>query len=120
MNVGSLVQGGHLRHGSNRDSLLWYTDPQLNASWRTISTAGLIAILETEFQPHGEDAEIFPELNDTRFAQRVHNLVCARWQECEQDKASDVLGLAPAIRQLPLRPEPALGQRKTSRRARAS
>ena len=73
--------------------------PAAERQLRTISTAGLIAILETEFQPHGEDAEILPELNDTRFAQRVHNLVCARWQRVRtSDKASDVLGPAPAIR----------------------
>jgi hypothetical protein len=43
-----------------------------------ISTAELIGVLETEFQPNGEDAEILPELDDTRFAQKVHNLVARR------------------------------------------
>ena len=38
-----------------------------------ILTTELIGVLETEFQPHGEDAEILPELDDTRFAQKVHN-----------------------------------------------
>jgi hypothetical protein len=43
-----------------------------------ISTAELIGVLETEFNPDGEDSEILPELDDTRFAQKVHNLVARR------------------------------------------
>jgi hypothetical protein len=65
----------------------------------------------------GEDAEICPSLM-TRGSHKRSTIGCAKRQEREQYK--DVAGPAPAARQLPLRPEPALVQRNTSMRARAS
>jgi hypothetical protein len=55
-------QGGHLRHGSNRDSLLWYNGPAAERLLKDHVDRRIDWDLETEFQPHGEDAEILPEL----------------------------------------------------------
>lgn len=43
-----------------------------------ISTSDLIDALTELFEPEGEDAEISPGRNDTRFSQKVRNLVSHR------------------------------------------
>lgn len=43
-----------------------------------ISTADLITVLEDEFQPEGEDAEILDGRQDSRFSQKVRNLISHR------------------------------------------
>jgi hypothetical protein len=43
-----------------------------------ISTSDLIIALTELFEPEGEDAEILPGRNDTRFSQKVRNLVSHR------------------------------------------
>jgi hypothetical protein len=43
-----------------------------------IATADLIGVLEDEFQPEGEDAEILDGRQDSHFSQKVRNLVSHR------------------------------------------
>ena len=43
-----------------------------------LSTSDLIAALEAEFAPSGEDAEILEGRSDTKFSQKVRNLVSHR------------------------------------------
>ena len=43
-----------------------------------ISTTELIKVLEAEFEPEGEDAEILKNRNDIKFSQKVRNLVSHR------------------------------------------
>jgi hypothetical protein len=43
-----------------------------------LETSDLIAKLEAEFAPDGEDAEILDGRHDTRFSQKVRNLVSHR------------------------------------------
>jgi hypothetical protein len=50
------AQGGHFRQGSNRDSLLWYNGPIVERLLKDHLDRRMIGILETEFQPHGEDS----------------------------------------------------------------
>jgi len=43
-----------------------------------IATSDLILALKDEFQPEGDDAKILDGRNDTRFSQKVRNLVSPR------------------------------------------
>ena len=43
-----------------------------------VSTADLIDEMETVFEPEGEDAEILEGRHDTKFSQKVRNLVSHR------------------------------------------
>ena len=43
-----------------------------------ISTSDLIADLEVEFEPDGQDAEILDGRQDTHFSQKVRNLISHR------------------------------------------
>ena len=43
-----------------------------------LKTSDLIAKLEAEFAPEGEDADILDGRNDTKFSQKVRNLVSHR------------------------------------------
>jgi hypothetical protein len=40
-----------------------------------ISTSDLIVVLEEEFEPEGQDAEILANRHDTYFSQKVRNLI---------------------------------------------
>lgn len=43
-----------------------------------MTTSDLIAALEQQFQPEGEDAEILKDRSDTRFSQIIRNIVSHR------------------------------------------
>lgn len=45
---------------------------------RAISTTELIKVLQKQFAPSGEDAEILHNRHDTKFSQKVRNLVSHR------------------------------------------
>lgn len=51
------------------------------------STSKLIKLLEAEFQPDGEDAEILDNRDDTKFSQIVRNMVS------HKDSANNIIHL---------------------------
>ncbi|MEI8394784.1 MAG: hypothetical protein WCF85_08625 [Rhodospirillaceae bacterium] len=55
-----------------------------------IQTSELIDALSNLFQPEGEDADILANRNDTKFSQKVRNLVSHR----DQENSMFYLGLA--------------------------